>query len=100
MLCAARWSLVPAVVAAWLLMPAAAFAINPQVHDNGKFFSSDAVSKADAQIKRISERYKKDVVIETFDKIPDSLLKKFTYDDKKRDPFFENWVSDLADRAG
>ena len=102
MLGAARWALAPALIAGWLLLllPGTALAINPQVHDNGKFFDAETIRKADAAIKRIEQKYKIDVVVETYKEIPDDLLKKFGYNDKDRDTFFKRWVDDLADRAG
>jgi uncharacterized membrane protein YgcG len=100
MLGAARWALVPALMAGCLLLPGTALAINPQVHDHGKFFDADTIRKADADIKRIEQKYKIDVVVETYDKIPEDLLSKFGYKENDRDTFFKRWIDDLADRAG
>ena len=103
MLGAARWTLVSTLVAASLILPGTASAIVPQVHDYGKFFKPETVAKADAQIKMIAERYKKDVVVETFEKIPDDVKSKFNYDRDTpdvRDRFFRAWRDDLANRAG
>src|SRR5882724_5066524 len=99
MLGAARWTVVSALVAGWLLMPSAAFAIVPQVHDHGKFFKSETVKEADAILLKIQEKYKKDVVVETFDKIPDEVLQRFKYDPKDRKAFFHRWVADLVSQG-
>ena len=72
MLGAARWTLVPALVAS-LLWPGPAQAIVPQVYDHGKFFDAETVKKADAQIKRIQDKYKRDVLVETYDVIPPEI---------------------------
>ncbi len=100
MLGAARWTLVPALVVSWLLFPSTAQAIVPKVYDNGKFFDAETVKKADAQIKLIEEKYKRDVVVETFATIPQDVLDRFKYDEKNRDAFFQKWIADLEERGG
>src|SRR5258708_5411656 len=100
MLGAARWTVVSALVAGWLLLPSAAFAIVPSVHDNGKFFQPETVKKANAVIKRIEDKYKKDVVVETFAEIPEEVIKKHRYDGANRDAFYRAWVDDVADEVG
>jgi uncharacterized protein len=99
MLGAARWTVVSALVAGWLLLPSTAQAINPQVRDGGKFFKPDTVKKADEQIKHIEERYKKDVVVETFGEIPEDVYKQFDYK-ADRVAFYRAWRNDMAKRAG
>jgi hypothetical protein len=100
MLGAARWALVPALIAGWLLLPGTALAIVPQVNDDGKFFDAETIRKANAEIKKIEKAYKVDVVVETYDPIPEELLTKLGYKEDDRDTFFKKWVDDLADRAG
>jgi uncharacterized membrane protein YgcG len=100
MLGAARWILAPVLVAAWLLLPATAHAIVPQVRDNGKFFDADTIAKANAVIKRIEEKYKKDVVVETFAEIPPDVKTKFNYTPETRDAFYHKWRDSLAEQAG
>jgi uncharacterized protein len=100
MLCAARWALATTLLAGWLVLPSAAHAINPQVHDQGKFFSPDTIKKADAELKRIEEKYKKDVVVETYGSIPEDIFKRYSYDEKNRDAFFDKWATDLEEKAG
>src|SRR5262249_43744890 len=97
MLCAARRALVPALIAGWLLLPATAHAIVPQVHEHGekKFFKEETVREANALIQKIAQRYKKDVVVETYDKIPDDIAKKFNYDVNRRDEFFDRWAKSM-----
>ena len=89
MLGAARWTVVSALVAGWLLLPSAAFAIVPQVHDHGKFFKPETVKEADAILLKIQDKYKKDVVVETFPKIPDEIQKSY-HEDKFFKPVIEN----------
>ena len=100
MLGAARWVLVFALDAGWLL-PSMAFAIVPQVHDNGKFFDADTVKKADAlpTIQKIQEGYKKDVVVLTYDKIPEDVFKHINYDPKNREAFFDQWARHEAQQG-
>src|SRR5437870_9515514 len=101
MLGAARWTVVSALVAGWLLLPSAAYAIVPQVHDHGKLFKAETVKEADAILLKIQEKYKKDVVVETFDKIPDEVLQRYKYapDLESRKAFFHRWVADKASEA-
>ncbi|HZT83002.1 MAG TPA: hypothetical protein VFA26_22420, partial [Gemmataceae bacterium] len=66
-----RWVLAPALVAGGLFLGGAArAATNPEVIDNAGFFSSDAVKKANEQIREIKKKYHKDLLIETMDKLP------------------------------
>ena len=61
MLGAARWTVVSALLAGWLLLPSTAFAIVPQVHDHGKFFKAETVKEA-SQLKGAIARARKAVV--------------------------------------
>jgi len=97
MLGAARWSLVLALVAGWLLVPGTAHAIVPQVRDGGKFFKAQDVSRANLLIKDIEKKYKKDVVVETFGEISDENAKKFQYDPKNRPAFYASWRDSIAE---
>jgi TPM domain len=93
----ARWTVLPGLLASWLLLPAMAHAIVPQVRDNGKFFDTQTVAKANALIKKIEEKYKKDVAVETYGEISDEVAKRFQYDPKNRSAFYERWVDYLAE---
>src|SRR5580700_8054595 len=95
MLGAARWALVPALIAGWLLLPGTALALTPQVYDHGKFFDAKTIEKANALLDKIEKKYKKDVVVVTYDKIPDDVLKELSYektDPASRKEFFDRWA--------
>src|SRR4051794_19917536 len=96
MLGAARWTVVAALLTGCLLLPAAVYAIVPEVRDQGKFFDAATIKKANEILIKIQERYKKDVVVETFASIPDEVLKKHAYDEKNRKAFFAKWAADVA----
>src|SRR5579859_944715 len=65
-----RWLLIPAVLTGWLGLTAAARAVvAPVIKDDGKFFSAEAVNKANAEIKKIAQDYNKDLLIETFPEV-------------------------------
>jgi hypothetical protein len=51
-------------------------AVAPEIHDEAKFFSPDAVKKANEQIREIFSKYGKDVLIETFPSVPADQLEK------------------------
>ena len=84
MVSASRSLLIPVLVAGWLGLIAPAFAaVAPLIKDGGKFFSADAVAKANEKIKKIAQTYNKDLLIETFADIPDDLKKDYKPEDKK-----------------
>src|SRR5579875_2331013 len=90
-----RWLLIPALLIGWLGLSTGAFAaVAPVIKDDGKFFSAEAVEKANAQIKKIAQDYDKDLLIETFPTIPADLKKD--YQPEKKREFFEKWARDRA----
>src|SRR2546430_858559 len=56
--------------AVWALLAGAALAVAPEVRDQGKFFSPEALKKADEQIREIYRKYGQDVLVETFNTVP------------------------------
>ncbi len=96
MVSASRWLLIPALVAGCLglTVPASAANVAPIIKDDGKFFSGDAVTKANKKIKEIAQTYDKDLLIETFPEIPESRKKDYNPEDKSK--FFEKWARDQA----
>jgi uncharacterized membrane protein YgcG len=54
-------------VALLALAPQARAVYPPPVKDDGKFFTAEGLKKANAKIKDIYKKYKKDVVVETID---------------------------------
>jgi hypothetical protein len=57
------WLIVPALLAGWLVpvgLAPAARNVAPVIHDGAKFFSEDAIDKADKKIRDIYREYHKD----------------------------------------
>jgi uncharacterized protein len=95
----ARWLLAPALLAGLLAAAGlASAAVPPVVKDEGKFFSAEALDKANRKIKQIYQRFEKDVVIETFAAIPADLEKK--YKEEEKAPFFNEWARKRAEELG
>src|SRR5215469_6823444 len=94
MVSASRWLLMPVLLAGWLGLTVAASGANvaPVIKDDGKFFSADAVAKANQKIKKIAQDYNKDLLIETFPEIPADLKKDYKEENKRE--FFEKWARD------
>jgi len=85
------------ICAAWVLLAGAALAVAPEVRDQGKFFSAEALKKADEQIRTIYRKYQQDVLIETFNSVPaDQAEKVKAMDAKARTEFFTKWANDRA----
>ena len=86
-----RWLLVPTLLMGWLgLTAVASAAVAPVIKDDGKFFSPEAVHKANEKIKKIAQEYNKDLLIETFPEIPPDLKKDYQPD--KKNEFFQKWA--------
>ena len=72
-------------------------ALTPAVHDDAKFFTADAVSKADAIIKDIKERHGKDLLIETFSTAPAGREEEAKdADAAAKNRFFNEWAVQRA----
>src|SRR5687767_9269436 len=71
---------------------AAPQAASAQVRDEGRFFTPEAVSRANQTIDRIKRERGKSVVVETYDAIPQNLQGDFRRLGK--DPFYVQWVTD------
>jgi uncharacterized membrane protein YgcG len=70
-----------------------AAAVAPQIKDEAKFFSADAVKKANEQIRDIARKYGRDLLIETFPKVPDDQAEKVKAMSKaEREKFFVQWA--------
>ena len=89
-----RWLLIPALLTGWLGLTilASAAAVAPVIKDDGKFFSEEAVKKANAQIRKIAQDYNKDLLVETVAEIPAALKNDYKPENKKE--FFEKWARD------
>src|SRR4051812_45551854 len=92
--------LVLAAVAGWLALPGAAWAVYPPpVKDDGKFFSKDALDKANKKIHEIYQKYKKDVVVETLEKLTPEQQKKYQEEEDKA-RFFARLALDRGREIG
>jgi hypothetical protein len=70
-------------------------AVTPETRDLGKFFSADAVKKADAQIREIFRKHDLDLLVETFATVPADQAEKFKgLDGTGRNEFFANWAGE------
>ena len=80
-----------------LLGPSVARAEVGVIRDNGAFFSESAKSEASRQIGEISSRFKKDLVIETFQTIPADLKQGVNLQDRAAvSRMFEQWTLSQA----
>ncbi len=61
---------IPALLLAWLGLTSPAAAAF-KVKDDGKFFSKDAIDKANDKIAQIKRDYNKDLAIETYESVPE-----------------------------
>src|SRR4051812_19105421 len=65
-----RWIGFGFLMVVMMYSPSARAMDNPRVRDDGAFFSPDAISRANDQIKRIKQTYGKDVYVETWPSVP------------------------------
>jgi uncharacterized membrane protein YgcG len=65
-----------------------------EVKDEAKFFSADAVARANQRIKEIKEQTGKDLLIETVAEIPAD--RKKDYKPERKDEFFARWARENA----
>jgi hypothetical protein len=77
------------------------WAIAPEVRDQAKFFSPEAVKKANEQIREIMRKYHKDLLIETFPTVPaDPGVEKVKAMSKdERNAFFHKWALERSTAA-
>jgi uncharacterized membrane protein YgcG len=88
------------VAAAWLVLAGRAAAVAPEIKDEGKFFSPEAVKKANEQIREIFRKTDKDLLIETFPSVPSDQVdrvKRMSREEKVE--FFRKWAQERAQRA-
>ncbi len=83
------------ILAAICAVPSIAAAMpSPHVQDDGGFFSTDAVAKANEKIAQIKRDFGKDLFIQTVSGIPEA--KKAAYQPNKRAQFFQQWSLDIG----
>ncbi len=92
-------SLSAAMLAGWLagIGPASA-AVTPRVSDEARFFSPDAVAKANQKIREIYRDYGKDLLIETVLRVPPDMQTKYKALGKRK--FFAHWAIKRAEDSG
>ena len=90
-----RWALLPALVLGCLAARPASAAVR---QDEGKFFSSDAVERANKRIAEMKEKTGVDLVVETFKEIPEDI--KPDYNPARRRQFFAKWAEDRVTALG
>jgi uncharacterized membrane protein YgcG len=77
-----------------------ALAVAPEIKDDAKFFSADAVKKANKEIHDIARKFSKDFLVETFNTVPgDQATRVKAMTNMEREQFFGNWASDRAEAA-
>lgn len=81
-----------------LFWASVAAANQPQVYDDGKFFSDKTILQADGILQQIRTEFGKDVVVETFAAIPESLRDAYKQQDRRA--FFESWLRSRAQHYG
>jgi uncharacterized membrane protein YgcG len=87
-----------AIVAGWAVDPAAVHASEPKVNDRAEFFSKPAIEKATQKLQDIKDRFKVDVVIETFPSIPEGMAAEFK--SQTNELFFKHWAQTSANEEG
>jgi uncharacterized membrane protein YgcG len=77
-----------------------AAAVAPEIKDEAKFFSPEAVKKANKQIREIAQKSGKDLLVETLPAVPgDQAAKVKAMSIEEREKFFHNWAADRAQAA-
>src|SRR5262249_1448026 len=95
-----RWALIPALLIGWLVAVHSVRALDPEVKDAAGFFSPDVVKEANAEIKGIKQRHKKDLLIETFETVPMNRRKQVqTLKGEAREKVFIDWRRERMEQA-
>jgi uncharacterized protein len=91
------------VVAAALLLPARAAAVEPGVRDGASLFRADTVREADQLLREMHDIYHRDVVVETFKELPvspDELKKARAMDRSASYAYFHKWANERRQAEG
>jgi uncharacterized membrane protein YgcG len=84
----------------WLVLAGQAVAVAPEIKDEAKFFSSDAVKKANKAIRDIFRQSGRDFLVETLPAVPSDQAERVkNMSTEERAKFFYNWAQDRADVA-
>ncbi len=88
----------PVVFVACLVCAAPAAAVAPEVKDEAKLFSPDAVKKANEQIRDIARKHGRDLLVETFPTVPGGQADQVRdLPTDERIKFFQNWAKERMD---
>lgn len=85
-------------LAAWCCLVSPTLAIEPEVRDSARIFTSRGVSDANQILRDIKKTSKVDVVVETFDGIPSDRQQEAK--SQNIDTFVTNWAKDRARTIG
>ena len=95
-----RWHVVGGVILTALAVAAPVRAVAPEIKDEAKFFTPDAIKKANKEIRDLARKYDKDLLIETFPTVPgDHAERVKNMTGEERGKFFYNWANDRAEAA-
>jgi hypothetical protein len=75
-------------------------AVAPEIKDEAKFFSAEAVKKANKAIRDIARKYDRDLLIETVASPPGEeaqRVKALPHDEQSK--YMRNWATDRAEAA-
>jgi hypothetical protein len=85
------------LVLAGLTLTGRAAAVAPDVNDVGKFFSAEAVKKANEQLREIYSKYDLDLLIETWATVPPADIEKVKgMSDREKAEYFTEWAQKRA----
>lgn len=92
------WVALPLVLAVASIATGGAAAVAPVIKDDGKFFSPEAVKKANEEIREIAKNYRADLLIETYESVPaDQVDKVKAMSTRERSEFFRRWARARAE---
>jgi hypothetical protein len=82
-------------LAVWLTFVVRLGAVAPEIKDDGKFFSAEAIKKANEQIREICRKFDKDLLIETYPTPPAGDLDKVkNLSREERTKYFRKWAEE------
>lgn len=83
-----------------LLAARPVLAVAPVIKDEGKFFSAEAIQKANEGIREIARQTGRDLLVETFPSVPaDQVEKVKAMSADERAEFWRTWARQRADQA-
>jgi uncharacterized membrane protein YgcG len=100
MSCRQRRLILTGVLMIALIFAGRTIAVAPEIKDSGKFFSAEAVKKANKEIRELAKKHDRDLLIETFTTIPGEQAERVkNMSPEERAKFFRNWATDRAETA-